>query len=90
MVYTVELEKEYINAARNYAVLWGVNDEHVIRLMTSIMLDRDDIIPGGGFVKAVNRNDLRGAINMADPTSLANLKVLVATKHDCYVIHNTY
>ena len=48
-----ELYDQYTNKAKEYAGLWGIDDAHVIQIMTSIMLHRDGLRKGGGFVEAV-------------------------------------
>ena len=75
----------YYKAASEHCERWQVNDPHVIRICQSVMMDRDGIVPGGGFVQSVNRNDLRAAVSTADRTCMTNLKVIVLSKHHAYV-----
>jgi len=90
ILFTEDLHNRYKRKAREYAKLWNVNNEHVIQLMLSVMLDRDGLMEGGSFVKAVNRNDLQDAVNRADTTSMSYLKVLVATKYNCHVLQEVF
>jgi hypothetical protein len=84
---TDELHESYRKKAKEYAKSWKVMNPHVIHLMLSIMLDRDGLMDGGSFVKAVNRNDLQDAVMRADAISMSHLKILVATKNNCHVVH---
>lgn len=59
---------------------------HIINIMVSIMMTRDNVLSGGSFVKAVVDNRLYEAINYADRECYDYLKLLVLTNRDCY--HN--
>lgn len=85
MTNSQELEKKYTSAAERFAKLYDVVDPHVIHIIRSVMYHRDMVLPGGGFVEAVASNNLTNAINRADAKCLANLKVIVAAKNNCYV-----
>ena len=84
-ILTQELYNQYLTAAKNYAKCWNVEDSHVIQIMTSVMLHRDEIRPGGGFVEAVVTNNLRLAVGRADNTCSKYLNVIVATMQNCYI-----
>jgi hypothetical protein len=84
-VLTDQLEEQYLNAASEYAAKWNCTDSHVIRIIQSVMLHRDELRPGGGFVEAVVNNNLLLAISRADNTCYANLKTIVSAKEYCYV-----
>jgi hypothetical protein len=84
-VYTQETYDKYFKAAEDYARMWGITDVHVIEIMTSVMLHRDNLRPGGGFVQSVVANDLYQAINRADDTCIKYLKQIVAAKYNCHV-----
>ena len=58
---------------------------HIIDIMASVMMTRDKYMMGGSFVQAVVDNDLYGTINRADKECLQNLKLIVATKYNCYL-----
>lgn len=79
----------YYEAANMYAIGWNVSDKHAIELMASVMMTRDNVLPGGSFVQAVVRNDLTDAVNRADQTALKYLKEIVAAKNNCHVQHKT-
>ena len=54
--------------------------EHITRVGASVMMDRDELIPGGGFVQAVNSNDLTSAVGRADAECVRYLKYFVYCK----------
>lgn len=84
-ILTNELYDTYIDTAKSFANLYNVESEHVIQIIASVMMHRDDLRPGGGFVQAVVENDLYMAVGRADPSCFANLKVIVASAKQCYV-----
>jgi len=58
---------------------------HIIDVMASVMMTRDKFMMGGSFVQSVINNDLYQTINRADNECLKYLKLIVATKHNCYL-----
>jgi hypothetical protein len=84
-IYNREVDDMYHKAAADYAKLWNVTDVHVIQIMKSVMLHRDGLRPGGGFVQSVVENNLSLAVGRADKTCAKYLKEIVATKDNCYV-----
>ena len=40
--------------------------DHLIQVGQGILLDKYDIVPGGGFVEEFNSNSLKGAFGQAD------------------------
>lgn len=50
---------------------------HLKNIANSIMLTNLNIVPGGGFVRAIVANDLRAAVNRADNTMLKCIPILV-------------
>ena len=44
--------------------------------MVSVMMTRDDVLQGGGFVQAICDNDLRGALARADTECSKYLRVI--------------
>lgn len=65
-----------------------ISDEeakHIIRIAASIMMHRDGVLPGGGFVTAVCENNLNGAFNRADSTMIKALRYMVWVHQFCYV-----
>lgn len=58
---------------------------HIINIMISIMMTRDNVLSGGSFVKAVVDNRLYEAINYADRECYEYLKLLVLTNRNCFI-----
>jgi hypothetical protein len=85
LVYDDVTHERYLSTARDYAKLWNVENDHVINIMTSVMLHRDGLRPGGGFVQAVVGNNLSLAVSRADATCITYLKQIVAANQSCYV-----
>jgi hypothetical protein len=65
--------------------MWGIEDAHVISIMSSVMKHRDGVMRGGGFVEAINDNNLYLAVNRADETCIKYIKQIVAAKHNCHL-----
>jgi hypothetical protein len=77
---------QYQSAAKEFALQYGVDNEHIISIIASVMMTRDERgLPGGGFVQSVVSNDLFGAVSSADMTCLSNLKVIVAANQYAYL-----
>ena len=64
----------------NWDKLNKADKEHIIRIATSIVLTRDDIMKGGGFVQAIVSNNLESAIAHADATCIQALALFVFVK----------
>ena len=58
---------------------------HIIEVMISVMMTRDNLIQGGSFVQAVVDNDLRKAVSRADKECTAYLRVITLCANECYV-----
>lgn len=58
--------------------------EHITNVAASVMMDRDNVIPGGGFVRAINENNLRDAVGRADAQCINFLKFFVYCKGNIY------
>jgi hypothetical protein len=79
-------QENYYERVKEFANSYGENPSfHIIDIMASVMMTRDGFISGGSFVQSVVENDLYGAINRGDSECLKNLKLIVATKHHCYL-----
>lgn len=79
-------QQDYYERVREFAKQYGETPSiHIIDIMASVMMTRDNFMMGGSFVQSVVDNDLYGAINRADSECLRNLKLIVATKHHCYL-----
>ena len=60
---------------------------HVVQIGQSIMMHRDGILNGGGFVTAFVNNDLLQAIGRADDNISKNFRFLANIKQYCHVNH---
>lgn len=58
---------------------------HVISIARSLMMHRDNIMHGGGFVTAIINNDLEGAIGRADDVCKNHLPFFVHCKRYVYM-----
>jgi hypothetical protein len=57
---------------------------HITNIAASVMMDRDNVIPGGGFVRAINENNLRDAVGRADRDCINYLKYFVYCKGNVF------
>lgn len=74
----MDIREKYWAKAKEFAKSYGVEpSQHIIEVMASAMMTRDNVMQGGSFVQAVVKNDLAGAISSADPSCLVNLKIIV-------------
>lgn len=66
------------------------NDEHnhIVQVAASVMMDRDNFCPGGGFVQAINSNKLDESIGRADATCVKHLHFFVYCKKFSYPDQN--
>lgn len=77
---------DYYEKVREFAKEYDENPSiHIIDIMASVMMTRDGYLQGGSFVQSVINNDLYGAINRGDKECIQYLKLIVATKHYCYL-----
>jgi len=60
-------------------------EDHVINIARSVMLHRDGIMLGGGFVTAVIENDLEKAISVADSTCSQHLPFFAYCKRGVFI-----
>jgi hypothetical protein len=82
----MDIVTQYQSAAEEFALEYDVTNPHIIRIIASVMMTRDEQgIQGGGFVQSVVDNDLFGAISRADNECYQNLKVIVAANHYAYL-----
>lgn len=71
--------KAYTKKAEEIINNWKVEPTvHLIDVVRSVMLHRDNVQPGGHFARAVCANDLFEAINRADATCRQYLNVIVS------------
>jgi hypothetical protein len=76
----------YTDAARSYAAKANrpVN-EHVINVIASVMMTRDNVLQGGHFAQAVVNNNLRDAVSRADEDVLRELKLIVMASNNAFL-----
>lgn len=77
---------KYLKRAKEFAAQYQVEvSDHILDVMASVMMTRDNVRQGGSFVQCVVNNDLYGAISRADHSCLANLKIIVLAKEFAHV-----
>lgn len=82
----MDIINQYQLAAKEFALEYDVDNEHIISIIASVMMTRDKRgYPGGGFVQSVIENDLFAAISRADETCLNHIKVIVAANQYAYL-----
>jgi hypothetical protein len=78
--------EKYINKAKEFVAEYQVEvSDHIIHVIASVMMTRDNVQQGGSFVQCVINNDLYGAISRADKSCLENLKIIVLAKEFAHV-----
>lgn len=70
--------EQYVEAAKNHLHDYGTYtySDHIVDIIVSVMMHRDGVMKGGGFVEAICNNDLRGAIARADGDCTNHLRVI--------------
>lgn len=58
--------------------------EHIIDVMISTMMTRDNVLQGGSFVQAVVANNLKEAVNRADTECGKHLRLITLCANFCY------
>ena len=68
----------YVEAAKKHLTDYGTYtySDHIVDITVSVMMHRDGVQRGGGFVEAICNNDLRGAISRADGDCSQHLRVI--------------
>lgn len=64
--------------------------EHIIDVMISVMMTRDNVLQGGSFVQAVVANNLRESISRADAECSKQLRIITLCANFCYVDSEMY
>jgi hypothetical protein len=78
---TMDIRVKYENIAREHAANWNeVVSNHIIDVIISVMMHRDGVQTGGGFVTSVCDNDLVGAITRADDECIKHLKLITLAR----------
>jgi hypothetical protein len=81
-----ETRNNYRNAVVHFLNRYNKEvSEHIIDVMISVMMTRDNVLQGGSFVQAVVSNNLREAINRADDDCSNNLKIITICCYNCHV-----
>ena len=81
-----EIRDSYRMAAVHFANRYNEQvSEHVIDVMISAMMTKDNVLHGGSFVQAVINNDLRDAISRADKDCLKHLRIITLCANFCNV-----
>jgi hypothetical protein len=74
----MDIREKYWAKAKEFAKSYGVEPtQHIIEVMASAMMTRDNVMQGGSFVQAVVKNNLEEAISTADASCLANIRIIV-------------
>lgn len=69
--------EQYHIRAKAFAKSYGEEpSDHIINVMASAMMTRDNVLQGGGFVQAVVANNLAEAISRADSECVKNLRII--------------
>lgn len=72
---------KYLKKAKEFTEEYNVEtSDHILHVISSVMMTRDKVQQGGSFVQCVVNNDLYGAISRADKSCLENLKIIVLAK----------
>ena len=64
--------------------------EHIIDVMISVMMTRDNVLQGGSFVQAVVANNLKESISRADTECGKHLRIISLCCSYCYVDSEMY
>ena len=83
-----ELRNTYRMAVVHFANRYNETvSEHIIDVMISAMLTRDNILHGGSFVEAVVGNNLKEAISRADTECTKHLRIITLCANFCFAEH---
>jgi hypothetical protein len=81
-----ELREKYKQRAIQHSNEWREDvSDHIIDVIISVMMTRDDVLQGGGFVQAICQNDLRNAVGRADSDCIKHLKLITMAYSNAYV-----
>ena len=80
-----ETRDKYRAAAVHFANRYNTEvSEHIIDVMISVMMTRDNVLQGGSFVQAVVANNLRDSISKADNECSKQLRIITLCANFCY------
>lgn len=82
----------YVEAAKEHLHNYGTENysDHIVDIIVSVMMNRDGVMQGGGFVQAICNNDLRGAISRADDECTNHLRVIALAHPFAFVEQLNY
>mgnify|MGYP000147253110 CR=1 FL=1 len=81
-----ETRNKYRMAAVHFANRYNEQvSEHIIDIMISVMMTRDNVLQGGSFVQAVVGNNLKETISRADADCSKNIRIITICSQHCYV-----
>jgi hypothetical protein len=73
----VNIIEQYQTRAKAFAKSYGEEpNDHIIHVMASAMMTRDNVLQGGSFVEAVAANNLFQAVSRADSDVVKNLRII--------------
>jgi len=74
----MDIRQKYADRAKDFAKSYGVEvSSHIVDVMASAMMTRDNVMQGGSFVQAVVQNNLSEAVSRADAACLVNIRIIV-------------
>jgi hypothetical protein len=80
-----ETRDKYRAAVVHFANRYNTEvSEHIIDVMISVMMTRDNVLQGGSFVQAVVANNLRDSISKADAECSKQLRIITLCSNFCY------
>lgn len=78
--------EDYEKVARKFVSGWKKEvSEHIIDVIISVMMTRDNVQQGGSFVQSVVANDLYTALTRADDDCYDNIKIIAMANRNCFV-----
>jgi hypothetical protein len=85
----MEKEKDdyliYREKAIEFAKAYKENvSDHIIDVMASVCMTRDNVRIGGSFAQAIVNNHLHEAISRADADCLKNLRIITLARFYCH------
>jgi hypothetical protein len=83
----IQLTEKYKERSKQFCEDNGNLDvsTHLINVIVSVMMTRDEVLTGGSFVRSVVDNRLFEAINLADSECYRHLKLIVLANKECYL-----
>ncbi len=82
----MDIREKYRERAIRFTREWREDvSEHIIDIIVSVMMHRDGVQNGGGFVNAICNNDLIAAITRADNECIKHIKLISLSKINAFV-----